>query len=330
MPSKLEVVPAAAGKRLGAAVLDWLPPVTVLTILLAVGFAGITRSQSGGFIVYDTSSLVLFGGIGAGLTLIYTRGPGHARRPLRRDPRQQPDGHPQHGCRRLRPGRRSRIPPRPHHRRRGAAGRDRRRRRGDVPVVRRGPAGAGTAPVPGGGLGCPRGALQRLGPQRPAPRLARYGRQDPRLRREGRTQPGHHRRHRRAPTASRRWTSRRSSRSLRRWPVPRAAAVVATAGCRRSAGRLPQRSRRRRSPFRSRRSSPFRSGVVRAACRPTFQPGPHPDDDHDRTQVRGDTHAPVTVAMLRIRLDDGRDIELDRTVLIGRNPAGHPGRTPCS
>jgi len=31
------------------------------------------------------------------------------------------------------------------------------------------------------------------------------------------------------------------------------------------------------------------------------------------------------VAMLRIRLDDGRDIELDRTVLIGRNPAGHPG-----
>ena len=64
MPSKLEVVPATAGKRLGAAVLDWLPPVTLLTILLAVGFAGITRSQSGGFIVYDTSSLVLFGGSG--------------------------------------------------------------------------------------------------------------------------------------------------------------------------------------------------------------------------------------------------------------------------
>ncbi len=71
MPNKLEVVPATAGKRLGAAVLDWLPPVTALTILLAIGFAGITRSQSGGFIVYDTSSLVLFGGIGAGLTLVY-------------------------------------------------------------------------------------------------------------------------------------------------------------------------------------------------------------------------------------------------------------------
>ncbi|WCI09470.1 hypothetical protein PJ267_07590 [Arthrobacter sp. OVS8] len=52
---------------------------------------------------------------------------------------------------------------------------------------------------------------------------------------------------------------------------------------------------------------------------------PHPDDDLDRTQVRGDTNAPVTVAMLRIRLDDGRDIELDRTVLVGRNPSGHPG-----
>ncbi|WCI09471.1 hypothetical protein PJ267_07595 [Arthrobacter sp. OVS8] len=71
MPSKLEVVPAPAGKRLGAAVLDWLPPVTVLTILLAIGFAGITKTQSGGFIVYDTSSVVLFGGIGAGLTLVY-------------------------------------------------------------------------------------------------------------------------------------------------------------------------------------------------------------------------------------------------------------------
>ncbi|MEO5994895.1 MAG: RDD family protein, partial [Arthrobacter sp.] len=72
VPHKLELVPAAAGKRLGAAVLDWLAPVTILTVLLAIGLAGITRSQSGGFIVYNTSSLVLFGGIGAGVTLIYT------------------------------------------------------------------------------------------------------------------------------------------------------------------------------------------------------------------------------------------------------------------
>ncbi|MEE2521703.1 RDD family protein [Pseudarthrobacter sp. J75] len=69
--AKLELVPATAGKRLGAAVLDWLPPFAVLVLAFALGFAGVTRSQSGGFIVYDTSSLVLFGGIGAGIALIY-------------------------------------------------------------------------------------------------------------------------------------------------------------------------------------------------------------------------------------------------------------------
>ena len=68
--------------------LDWLPPVTLLTILLAIGFAGVTRSQSGGFIAYDTSSLVLFGGIGAGLHADLHVRSGHARRPNRRDPRQ--------------------------------------------------------------------------------------------------------------------------------------------------------------------------------------------------------------------------------------------------
>ncbi|WP_368665756.1 RDD family protein [Pseudarthrobacter sp. AG30] len=71
MAVNLELVPAAAGKRLGAAVIDWLPGVAVLVVTFAIGFAGITRSRSGGFIVYDTSSLVLFGGIGLGLTLAY-------------------------------------------------------------------------------------------------------------------------------------------------------------------------------------------------------------------------------------------------------------------
>ena len=70
---------------------------------------------------------------------------------------------------------------------------------------------------------------------------------------------------------------------------------------------------------------PQPASFARPARTAPVPPGTHPDDDHDRTQVRGDTHAPVTVAMLRIRLDDGRDIELDRTVLVGRNPAGHPG-----
>ncbi len=71
MAVNLQLVPATAGKRLGAAVIDWLPGVAVLVVTFAIGFAGITRTRSGGFIVYDTSSLVLFGGIGLGLTLAY-------------------------------------------------------------------------------------------------------------------------------------------------------------------------------------------------------------------------------------------------------------------
>jgi uncharacterized RDD family membrane protein YckC len=71
MAVNLQLVPATAGKRLGAAVMDWLPPLAVLVITFALGFAGITRTRSGGFIIYDTASLVLFGGIGLGLTLVY-------------------------------------------------------------------------------------------------------------------------------------------------------------------------------------------------------------------------------------------------------------------
>lgn len=71
MPHKLELVADPAGKRLGSTVHDWLAPVTVLTVLPAAGCAGTASSRSGGFMGYTTSSLVLFGGIGAGLTLIY-------------------------------------------------------------------------------------------------------------------------------------------------------------------------------------------------------------------------------------------------------------------
>jgi uncharacterized RDD family membrane protein YckC len=71
MAVNLGLVPASAGKRLGAAVLDWLAPLAILVVTFAVGFAGVTRTQSGGFIIYDTGSLVLFGGIGLGLTLVY-------------------------------------------------------------------------------------------------------------------------------------------------------------------------------------------------------------------------------------------------------------------
>lgn len=71
MAGNLQLVPATAGKRLGAAVVDWLFPVAVLVVTFAIGFAGITRTRSGGFIIYDTASLVLFGGIGLGITLVY-------------------------------------------------------------------------------------------------------------------------------------------------------------------------------------------------------------------------------------------------------------------
>lgn len=71
MAVNLGLVPAASGKRLGAAVLDWLAPLVILVVTFAIGFAGVTRTQSGGFIIYDTGSLVLFGGIGLGLTLVY-------------------------------------------------------------------------------------------------------------------------------------------------------------------------------------------------------------------------------------------------------------------
>lgn len=71
MATNLRLVPATAGKRLGAAVIDWLPPLAVLVVSFAVGFAGVTRTRSGGFIIYDTASLVLFGGIGLGLAVVY-------------------------------------------------------------------------------------------------------------------------------------------------------------------------------------------------------------------------------------------------------------------
>lgn len=71
MAGNLQLVPATVGKRLGAAVIDWLFPLAVLVVTFAIGFAGITRTRSGGFIIYDTASLVLFGGIGLGITVVY-------------------------------------------------------------------------------------------------------------------------------------------------------------------------------------------------------------------------------------------------------------------
>lgn len=71
MTTKLELVPASAGKRLGAAVLDWLGPIVVLATTFSIGIAGITQTRKNGFIVYDTGLLVLLGSIGLGVTVVY-------------------------------------------------------------------------------------------------------------------------------------------------------------------------------------------------------------------------------------------------------------------
>ena len=335
MPSKLEVVPATAGKRLGAAVLDWLPPVTALTLLLAIGFAGITRSQSGGFIVYDTSSLVLFGGIGAGLTLIYLvvlatlegRTGATLGNRLMGIRSTDTDGFAPGG---------------------GAVF-----LRGLItgagvllaviaaaavvlfqwfgvallvlgPLLFLGAAWAvlvvlssawdrngqlrgwhdaaaktlvfdvksGRNPVTTGGIAGPYSfAPLDLPPvQQVASPLAAAAAGVPAVLSPNQGQP---------PAAAQ--------------PAPAAAVQPAV---RQQPGVARQPLARQPVPHAASFAPPG------SAAPP---PGLHPDDDLDRTQVRGDTNAPVTVAMLRIRLDDGRDIELDRTVLIGRNPAGHPG-----
>ena len=340
MPSKLEVVPATAGKRLGAAVLDWLPPVTVLAILLALGFAGITRTQRGGFIVYDTSSLVLFGGIGAGLTLIYLvvlaalegRTGATLGNRLMGIRSTDADGFAPGGgavfLRGLITGAGMLLAVI------AAAAVVMFQWFGAAlpvlgPLVFLGAAWAvlvvlssawdrngqlrgwhdtaaktlvfdvkaGRNPVTTGGIAGPYSfAPLDLPPvQHVASPLAAAAAGVPAV-------PGPH-----------------------QWQPSAGVQPAPAAGLQPDAGQPPAVVRQpgvaQQPP--AQQPVPQTASFAPAAGRGT--PGPHPDDDHDRTQVRGDTHAPVTVAMLRIRLDDGRDIELDRTVLIGRNTAGHPG-----
>ncbi|MCB5293925.1 RDD family protein [Arthrobacter sp. SO3] len=303
MPGKLELVPAAAGKRLGAAVLDWLPPVTILTVLLAVGFAGITRTQSGGFIVYGTSSLVLFGGIGAGLTLIYTvvlamlEGrsgvtPGNRLMGIRST---DADGYA--------PG-------------------------GGAVFLRGLITGAGVllaviaaaAVMAFQWFGV---AVLVLGPllflgTAWAVLVVLSSAWD----RNGQLRGWHDTAAKtlvfdvksgRNPVTTGGIQGPYSFAPLDLPPVRQVASPLAGAAAAASATAAASTA------------SETAAAYAPAAASVPFHPDTHPDDDHDRTQVRGNTQAPVTVAMLRIRLDDGRDIELDRTALIGRNPAGHPG-----
>jgi hypothetical protein len=347
VPNKLEVVPATAGKRLGAAVLDWLPPVTALTILLAIGFAGITRSQSGGFIVYDTSSLVLFGGIGAGLTLVYLmvlavlegRTGATLGNRLMGIRSTDADGFAPGGgavfLRGLITGAGVLLAVL-------AAAAVVMFQWFGVALMVLGPllflgaawavlvvlssnwdrngqlrgwhdtaaktlvfdVKAGRNPVTTGGIAGPYSfAPLDLPPvQQVASPLAAAAAGVPAVRTPNQWQP---------PAAV------QSAPASGRQP-----AVLQQPDAVRQPG-LAQQPLVQKPVVQQ--PVPYAASFAPPAESAMPQPGAHPDDDHDRTQVRGDTNTPVTVAMLRIRLDDGRDIELDRTVLIGRNPAGHPG-----
>ncbi|MFF2345377.1 RDD family protein [Pseudarthrobacter sp. NPDC058119] len=335
MAVNLELVPAAAGKRLGAAVIDWLPGVAVLVVTFAIGFAGITRTRSGGFIVYDTSSLVLFGGTGLGLTLAYLfvvlgleartgKTPGNLAMGIRS---ADQDGY--------------------------APGAGTVFLRGlitgagillallaavlvvvfkwfDAALFILGPlllVGAvwavlvvvsnrwdkngglrgwndtaaktlvfdvktGRDPITTGGIQGPYSfapldlpPVQQVLSPAPQPRPA----QPP-------SEPA-------APPAV-------------PFPRPQASAPPAPA----PSATMPSQTMPYTSPASFAPPAPASQGVP-----PGHRVAPHVDDDVERTQVRPGTGGPAPVAVLRIRLDDGRDFQLDRSVLVGRNPVGQAG-----
>ncbi|WP_350223885.1 RDD family protein [Pseudarthrobacter sp. efr-133-R2A-89] len=400
MAVNLELVPAAAGKRLGAAVIDWLPGVAVLVVTFAIGFAGITRTRSGGFIVYDTSSLVLFGGIGLGLTLAYLfvvlgleartgKTPGNLLMGIRS---ADQDGYaPGAGGVFLRGvitgagvllsllaavlvvvfkwfdaalfilGPLLLL---------GAvwavlvvvssqwdknggvrawndtaaktlmfdvkAGRDPITTGGiqgpysfaplDLPPVQQvlSPvAGAATAHATAARQSTPQAAPQPLAAQPPAAQAPLPQFAPPQVAA--------------APQAA------APQAAAHQAPAPAAATPSPTMPYTSPASFAPpsvQDAPYPATPYPATTQNPqpvppnaaqpaagshgFAPGV-QASTAGHRVPGPHVDDDVERTQVRSDAGGPAPVAVLRIRLDDGRDFQLDRSVLVGRNPVGQPG-----
>lgn len=339
LPNKLELVPATAAKRLGAAVLDWIGPAALLVVLFTVGFAGVTQTRSGGSIIYNTSSLVLFGGIGLGATLVYTlvQAMIEARSGTTLGNRlvgirsADADGYA--------PG-------------------------GGAVFLRGLITGAGlllaalaaVLVVVFQWFGA---ALVILGPLALVgvgwavlvvvsntwdPNSGLRGWHDTAAKtlvfdiKAGRN-----------PITTGGIQGPYSFAPLDLPPVQQVASPVA------GAARLQPQPQPAPAPAVASAPAPAAPAPVAVAAKPStpaeFQPvsfrppaaapapieaarsqsvnsrafSPHPDDDHDRTQVRGDSSVPVTVAIPRIRIDDGREVELDRSALIGRNPAGHPG-----
>lgn len=310
MAANLGLVPATAGKRLDAAVLDWLAPVAVLVVTFAVGFAGITRTQSGGFIIYDTGSLILFGGIGIGLglTLAYLvvmagmegRSGKTIGNQIMGNRCADKDGYASGGG--------------------GVFLRGLITGAGiiltllaavaivifkwfDVAVFILGPMlllGAVWAVLVvvsntwDGGHGSLRG-WQAVNAQAPVPQPPVQPRQPPAQR----------------PAAQ---------KPAVQQPAPAQPYAPQPSIVQPSSGPptfSPQ-------PYAPPSSTPFQAPhVVPPAPAPAAEV--HPDDDLDRTQMRaGATYSPP-VAVLRIKLDDGRDFQLDRNVLVGRNPVAQAG-----
>ncbi|VXC62701.1 Uncharacterized membrane protein YckC, RDD family [Arthrobacter sp. 9AX] len=334
MAVNLQLVPAAAGKRLGAAVIDWLPPLAVLVITFALGFAGITRTRSGGFIIYDTGSLVLFGGIGLGLTLVYLfvvmgweartgKTPGNVLMGIRS---ADNDGY---------------AP-------------------GAAPLFLRGLiTGAGIlltllAAILVVVFQWFAAAFIVLGP------LVLVGAAwavvvvvSNSWDKNGRLRGWHDAAAKtlafdvkagRNPITSGGIQGPYSFAPLDLPPVQQVVSPVAGANAPKIMRAQPPAPNPAPHPVppvpgpagpaaAPVMAVPFgtaHSGAVPAAAPVRTVPEPrvqqwHADDDVDRTQVRGGPAAPAPVAVLRIRLDDGRDFQLDRSVLVGRNPVGQAG-----
>lgn len=352
MAVNLQLVPAAAGKRLGAAVIDWLPGVAVLVVTFAIGFAGITRTRSGGFIVYDTSSLVLFGGIGLGLTLGYLfvvlgleartgKTPGNLLMGIRS---ADQDGYaPGAGAVFLRglitgagillavlaavlvvvfkwfdaalpilgplllvggawavlvvvSSRWDRDG--------GLRGWNDTAAKTLVFDVK-----AGRDPITTGGIQGPYSfAPLDLPPvqQVLSPMAGANVAQTPVHPAPGHQAPGHPAPVHAAPVH----------------PAPHAPLQTPAAQPPAPAPQAPSPSAA--LPWQTLPYSPPASFAPPPAAGHRMPP-PHVDDDVERTQVRPGTGGPAPVAVLRIRLDDGRDFQLDRSVLVGRNPVGQAG-----
>jgi uncharacterized RDD family membrane protein YckC len=336
VPNRLELVPADAGKRLGAAILDWTGPAAVLTVLFALGFAGVTQTRSGGSIIYNTSSLVLYGGIGTGVTVVYilVQAMTEARSGVTVGNRlmgirsADAEGYPPGGgavfLRGLVTGAGVLLAVL------GAA----------VVVLFQWFGAAPWIVVPLALLGAAwavavvvsntwdRNSRLRGWHDKAAKTLVF----DVRAGRNPLVTGGIQGPYSFAPLnlppvqqvaspvagAARLQPVAAAQPAVAAQPVPAPPAPAGQPLVLPTAAFQPVPAAAASTPIEAARSEAVNSRAF----------SPHPDDDHDRTQVRGDSTAPVTAAIPRIRIDDGREIEVDRTLLIGRNPASHPGEDP--